>query len=249
MSTGNEEGPTVTNAPEERLSLGEAAYRRLRADIVSCRLAPGQRLTERGLVARTGLGISPIRDALTRLDHDGLVTTVPRKGYRVSPLTMKSVDDLFALWLLVGPEIARLGVTRATPAQLGQASDLFASIVDPAQRAATASEEALRRIEITNAVFGLLVSAAGNGYMAALYHRLAGDMSRAWTLVFESELTAESSFVEENPWGDFIRRRDGAAAADYARRYIEQSHDRIRRIISRWPSVVSTEVIPIRPAG
>ena len=239
----------MTDASEDRGSLGETAYRRLRADIISCRLAPGQRVTERALALETGLGISPIREALTRLDHDGLVKTVPRKGYQVSPLTVKTVDDLFTLWRIVGPEIARLGVERATPEQLAQLDALFASLVDVRQRAATAGEEALRRIEISRIAFDVLAGATGNDYLIGLYRRLAGDMSRVWALVYENELAATSSFVEENPWPDILRRRDAVAAADYARRYIEQSHDRVLRILSRWPSVIASEVIPIRSAG
>ena len=239
----------MTDASEDRVSLGETAYRRLRADIISCRLAPGQRVTERGLATQTGLGISPIREALTRLDHDGLVKTAPRKGYQVTPLTVKTVDDLFTLWRIVGPEIARLGVERAAPGQLAQLEALFASLVDVRQRAVMAGEEALRRIEISRIAFDVLAGATGNDYLIGLYRRLAGDMSRVWALVYESELAATSSFVEENAWPDILRRRDGVAAAGYARGYIEQSHDRVLRILSRWPSVVASEVIPMRSAG
>lgn len=239
----------MTEAPEDRVSLGEAAYRRLRADIISCRLAPGQRVTERGLAFKTGLGTSPIREALTRLDHEGLVQTVPRKGYRVTPLTVKSVDDLFTIWGIVGPEIARLGVEGATPEQLEQVSALFASLIDARQRAATASEEALRRIEVARATFDVFAQATGNDYLIGLYHRLAGDMSRVWALVYENELGVATSFVEENPWTDILARRDSTAAADSARRYIEQSHERVLRILSRWPSVISSHVVPVRATG
>ena len=239
----------MTDAPGDRVSLGETAYRRLRADIISCRLAPGQRLTERGLAMETGLGVSPIRDALTRLDHDGLVKTVPRKGYQVTPLTVKTVDDLFTLWRIIGPEIARLGVEQGTREQLEQIETLFASLIDVRQRATTAGEEALRRIEVASATFDVLAEATGNDYLIGLYHRLAGDMSRVWALVYENELAATSSFVEENPWPGILHRRDGAAATDYTRRYIGQSHERILQILSRWPSVISSEVIPIRSAG
>jgi hypothetical protein len=74
-------------------------------------------------------------------------------------------------------------------------------------------------------------------------------MSRVWALVYENELAATSSFVEENPWPGILHRRDGAAATDYTRRYIEQSHERVLQILSRWPSVITSEVIPIRSAG
>ena len=59
----------MTEQPKVKISLGEAAYRRLRADIMSCRIAPGERLTERQLIESTGFGASPIRAALTRLDQ------------------------------------------------------------------------------------------------------------------------------------------------------------------------------------
>ena len=95
----------VTDAPAPRVSLNETAYRRLREDIIACRLAPGQRLTEKQLAADLGFSIAPLRDALTRLDHEGLIRTVPRKGYQVTPLTPKSIDDLFTLWQIVGPEL------------------------------------------------------------------------------------------------------------------------------------------------
>ena len=101
--------------------LSEAAYRTLRERVLTCKLSPGARLTERGTAAELGLGLSPVRHALTRLIQDGLVQVIPLKGYRVAPLTVRSVDDLFNVWLLLGPEIARLGVTQADP---GQAAEL-----------------------------------------------------------------------------------------------------------------------------
>ena len=103
----------TTEAP----SLREAAYRLLREEIVSCRRRPGERLSERRLAESTGFGLAPIRAALARLEHDGLVQVLPRRGYRVTPLTPAGVDDLMEVWAILGPEILRLGIERATPAR------------------------------------------------------------------------------------------------------------------------------------
>src|ERR1700760_2220707 len=97
-------------------TLSEAAYDTLRERVLTCKLSPGELITERRAAAELGFGLSPLRHALTRLIQDGLVEVVPAKGYRVAPLTVKSADDLFRVWLLVGPAIARLGVTQADPA-------------------------------------------------------------------------------------------------------------------------------------
>lgn len=234
----------MSKASGERLSLGETAYRRLRDDVVSCRLIPGQRLTERTLAAEMGMGISPIREALTRLDHEGLVWTLPRKGYQVAPLTVKSVDDLFAVWQVVGPEIARLGVERATEAQLDEIAEHFRAIEDPQLRDDAETDEALRRIRISAQVFELLAAATGNDYLVAVYHRLAGDMSRIWAMVFEAELLEGSTFEPVGDWQDIVRRRDGARASEQARRFIEHSRTRVLEIMLRWPSVMASEVHP-----
>ena len=100
--------------------MSETAYRTLRERVLTCKLTPGARLTERGTAAELGLGLSPVRHALTRLVQDGLVRLTPLEGYRVAPLTVRSVDDLFNVWLLLGPEIARLGVTQAAPEQAAE---------------------------------------------------------------------------------------------------------------------------------
>ena len=70
ISPGRQYGVTVASEPT--VPLAEAAYRRLRGEIIACRLQPGQRITERALAGAFGFGVAPIRDALTRLDHDGL---------------------------------------------------------------------------------------------------------------------------------------------------------------------------------
>ncbi|WP_216896758.1 GntR family transcriptional regulator [Nocardia alni] len=228
------------------MSLSETVYHRLRAEIIDCRLAPGQRLTERGLAADTGFGISPIREALARLAHDGLVISTVRRGYRVAPLSLKSVDDLFTLWRMVGPEIARLGVQQATPEQLVRIKTLFASISDPTRRAPTTAEESLRRVEIANATFDVLADATTNDFLIVLYHKISGHMSRTWQLVYAHDLEDSLSFAAEDRWGEILRNRDGGTAADFAHAFIEQTHERILRILSRWPSVLSSEVRPVR---
>jgi DNA-binding GntR family transcriptional regulator len=243
---GQEEIRSVTDVPQARVSLGEAAYLRLRDDIISCRLTPGQRLTERGLSLQTGIGISPIRDALTRLDNDGLVRTLPRKGYQVTPLTPKSVDDLFVLWRIVGPEIARLGVENGTAAHLRETREAARAAAEPGQRLRSESDETMRRLDISRTLFAVLADATGNDYLVSLYHRLEAQMSRVWAFILQAEMSEGSDFRPEAGWEDILRRRDSQAAADHTRGYIEHAHGVVLTILSRWPSVFSSEVTPIR---
>lgn len=88
------EAPLSTNG--SRL-LRETVYEQLRADMISCKLAPGAELREAELAARFDMSKSPVRDALMRLESEGLVITLPRQGYRVAPVSLTDVLDMFHL--------------------------------------------------------------------------------------------------------------------------------------------------------
>lgn len=77
--------------------LRETVYEQLRADMISCKLAPGTEIREAELAARFDMSKSPVRDALMRLEREGLVITLPRQGYRVAPVSLTDVLDMFHL--------------------------------------------------------------------------------------------------------------------------------------------------------
>jgi len=226
----------VSVSTTEPRSLGEAAYQHLRAEIVSCRLAPGQRLTERALADSTGFGISPVRDALTRLDHEGLVRTLPRKGYQVTPLTLKSVDDLFTLWRIVAPEIVRLGLRDATADQHRRLVGTFTELAG--------ETNASRMLELADDAFGTLAEATQNDYLLTIYRRLENDMARVMALTAQADTPVPSLDVNES-WVRLIERRDGEAAAEAVRTAVADIHSRALRIFSRWPSVAASEITPL----
>ena len=72
--------PVERLAEEDTLSLAERAYRRLRNSIVQGALAAGGRISERSLATALGISAQPVREALRRLEQDGMVVTLPRRG-------------------------------------------------------------------------------------------------------------------------------------------------------------------------
>lgn len=71
-----------------------AAHRRLRHEILSGALKPGERLTAENLRQRLGVGSSPVREALNRLLAEGLVALEEQKGFRVAPVSIDDLRDL-----------------------------------------------------------------------------------------------------------------------------------------------------------
>jgi GntR family transcriptional regulator, carbon starvation induced regulator len=82
-------------------TIAESIYRRIRQDILWMRLAPGAALRSDQLRARYNVGISPLREALTRLASERLVTSVGQRGFRVAPLTAYDVEDTMQTRLLI----------------------------------------------------------------------------------------------------------------------------------------------------
>lgn len=75
-------------------TLASLAYERLREDIISAQFTPGQKLAIQNLCKRYGVGLSPIREALNRLSRDGLVRQTDRRGFSVTPLSEKHLEEL-----------------------------------------------------------------------------------------------------------------------------------------------------------
>ncbi|MEI4271175.1 GntR family transcriptional regulator [Klenkia sp. LSe6-5] len=229
-------------------SLGEAAYRLLRAEIVTCRLAPGERLTERQLSARTGFGISPVRDALTRLDQDGLVQTLPRRGYHVTPMTPGSIDELLDAWSVLGPELARRGVRQADDRQRARLAEGFTA-VDELSRQTPGPELAFFIVARLDEVFTTLVEAAGNRYLHTMYRGLSGDLSRLWVLT----LSADPSLVGAESVAGLLtaigQPADGDALARSVTRTLASFRALVQQTVMRWPSVTEAPLrAPDAPA-
>jgi DNA-binding GntR family transcriptional regulator len=104
-------------------SVEDTVYRALREEIGSLRLAPDARLRLEELASRYGVSLTPVRQALRRLESDGLVATAPRRGSFVAPLSVAEVEEIQALRIGLESLLARYGAqnsTRATVAEMAE---------------------------------------------------------------------------------------------------------------------------------
>ena len=78
-------------------SIGEAAYRRIRADIIFGRLSPSSKLKLDRLKADYGASVSTLREILNRLASEGLVVAEGQRGFEVAPVSPENLKDVSAL--------------------------------------------------------------------------------------------------------------------------------------------------------
>ncbi len=237
--------PLESEVEVEKVSLSEAAYRQLRDDIIACRLAPGVRLTERQLADEMGFGLAPVRDALTRLDQEGLVLTVPRKGYKVTPLTMGSVENLFEVWMLIGPELFRQGVENISDDALDEVVRVRRSMFGRVDE--HGNFDPIAAIGDAYTFTAALAEATGNDYFVQIHNRIAGDMGRLWTLLLTHDPDAVKALEGDGIDNEDLASRNSDAVAEGARKAISQSRSRILALIAQWPAVNEAEIAPVPP--
>jgi DNA-binding GntR family transcriptional regulator len=97
--------PTL-NPVERPLALGDQVYLALRTNLRNGKILPGYPLQEVQLAAQLGVSRTPVREALTRLASEGLISSDGR-SFSVPSLTLQSVDDIYEVRFLVEPEAVR----------------------------------------------------------------------------------------------------------------------------------------------
>jgi len=99
-------------------NLNETAYARIKDDIISCALQPGEEVSEGVLVARYGMSKAPIRSAMTRLRQEGLIQSRGRQGNVVSPVTLRDIQEIFQLRLVLDVTAVRLAAGKVDAKRL-----------------------------------------------------------------------------------------------------------------------------------
>ncbi|HVM13481.1 MAG TPA: GntR family transcriptional regulator [Egibacteraceae bacterium] len=76
-------------------ALADEARARMLEDIIQCRIRPGEMVQLSDLARRYEMSKTPVREALTLLERDGLVEPIPYKGYRIPPIDEADIEDIF----------------------------------------------------------------------------------------------------------------------------------------------------------
>ena len=109
---------SIDGGPTANGNLNDIAYRTIKDDIISCALQPGEDISEGVLAARYRLGKAPIRSAMMRLRQEGLVVSRGRQGNAVSAVTLRDVQEIFQLRLVLEVTAVRLAAGKVDAERL-----------------------------------------------------------------------------------------------------------------------------------
>ena len=144
-------------------SLGYRAYQALRQQIAVGGLAPGERVTERGLAARLGVRATPVREALRRLEQERLIERSGPRAITIAAHPEATIRELMYAETVIRAAAARFATAKITEKTL----DEMQAIVDALERdKATATPET--QLTLARRFDDLLLAAAGNDIVAGL---------------------------------------------------------------------------------
>jgi DNA-binding GntR family transcriptional regulator len=136
--------PTSRFTPIEVPNLRSHIEQHIRTAIISGAFRPNEHLIEATIAEQLGVSRSPVREALSALEREGLIVNLPRKGYHVIHFTEKDISEIYSLRLLLEREAMSRAIERLTPAQ----SALLQETVDQIGLVAHNPEERSRLVAL-----------------------------------------------------------------------------------------------------
>lgn len=130
--------PNNSVTPRDVLSLPEMVYQQLRNAILNGAFAPGQMLRQEEVAVQLGVSRSPLREALPRLEAEGIVVLNPRRGYSVATMEPAEIVEAFELRILLETDLARKSIRRRTEADVAFAYTILGEMRTLANVAETA---------------------------------------------------------------------------------------------------------------
>ena len=201
------------------IRLGDEVYNAIYAQLMSLKIAPGSRISIDKLVREMGVSQTPIREALSRLEAQGLVVKTHLIGYSVaSQMDSERLRQLYQLRLLLEPfaaEQAALNATDESVAQL-EAADATMREIQLAGSRNNYGEFAQRDGQFHD----LIAAQSGNDLVQEALSRLHTHV-HLFRLFYHASATGDA-IAEHEDIIAAIRNRDGAAAATAMRHHIEQ---------------------------
>jgi DNA-binding GntR family transcriptional regulator len=175
----------------------------LREAIVGNLLPPGERLTEVSLAARLGVSRTPVREAFSQLEREGLVTVVPRVGVFVREVSVRDVEEIYTVRAALESLAVELATARRTPLGQARLDEVLAEMGSAVEEADdTAYTAALDRF------YAVIMSLADNSTLYATHHSLLGPVRRLRRLAMIQPGRMEASYRQS------LRIRDAIVNGD-----------------------------------
>ena len=191
----------------------QALYEHLREEILSGSLPPGFRLTEQDVAHAAKVSRTPVREALQRLEGDGLVADLNGRGLEVRGVSPEDLAELCAVREVLEGMAGELAARAASPVEVAA----IESILEAEVAALESGEGAEAHVRLNNAFHAAVWRASRNRHLASVLLGLRDRISRMQETTLADEGRREQALKEHRAIVDAIAEHDAEEAGELAR--------------------------------
>ncbi len=223
--------PSPSTGPVLPQSLPEIAHAYILDALLRGKYAPGDVLIQEDLASQLGTSRVPVREALKKLESEGLVILRPRRGYVVVSLDPDEVADIFDIRMVLEEHAAYLGAKNRDESHIREAENLLAQMDDLAAQGLPNTDDKFD--ELNRRFHRVIFQASGRAYLLRTietqqnllerYVRLGGMISRDLQRTQEDHRAIFQAFKDG----------DAAATARHSRQHVRNTCDRLVKELRR----------------
>jgi DNA-binding GntR family transcriptional regulator len=211
---------------KKRRLLREHVYTGVKSAIIGGDFQPGKRLIEEKLAADMATSRTPVREAIQKLEKEGLIFRLPRGGFAVKPVTEEEVEEILGLRIVLEGYSAYLAASRISDSELKQLDEIIMK-----------EDECLKNLVVDDfirldAVFhDVLYKAAKNGRLYTLLNDLRDFMFRYRVIVFHYQRKFHLAVQDHKEMLDSIKAKRARQAEKLVRKHVSRGREIIKKKI------------------
>lgn len=223
-----ERRPLVPIKLDNYKPLRELVFESLREAIISGHLRPGERLMEIQLAEEMGVSRTPVREAIRKLELEGLVVMIPRKGAYVAGLSLKDIVDVFEIRGALEGLAAELAAERINEDELEELERYLVRIAEDIDKGD------LEKVVATDTDFhSLLYKASRNQRLSQIINNLREQIQRFRTTSLSYPGRMKAALEEHRKIVEAISERNGELACKLAQEHIANAENSMMSMIQQ----------------
>lgn len=198
--------------------LRDIVFENLREAIINGQLRPGERLMEVQIAEELGVSRTPVREAIRKLELEGLVVMVPRKGAYVSNVSIKDISDVFQIRRALEGLAAELAAEKLTEEQLEELEQLLARTAETVNKL-----DVMTTVDIDTGFHQVIYEASRNEKLSSMLYHLREQIQRFRTQSLSRPGRLQQALMEHKAIMEALKEGDGELARRLVEEHIESA--------------------------
>ncbi len=207
--------------------LRELVFENIREAIINGHLKPGERLMEIQLAEELGVSRTPVREAIRKLELEGFVVMIPRKGAYVTDITIKDIVDVFELRWALEALAAELAAERATEEEIEQMERHLLELAKVIEE-----QDVKKIVEIDTRFHETIYTASRNKRLGQILSLLGELIQRYRTLTLSKSERIKVTMEEHRAIVEALAAREPQRAGRLAQEHIESAENSLMDVLA-----------------